>query len=194
MIGVALVDIRHWFRIAYWAYAAGLVLVIAVDMRGFVGMGAQRWIDLGVIQLQPSALMNVAMVLALSRYFHSLSDEDVGRIRYWILPGLMVLVPAALVLKQPDLGTATMLLMGGASLFFIAGMPLRFLLTAAIAAAAALPGSGIFCAIIKRSDLHIPRPGQRPARRRLSYPAVKDRPRLRRIVRQGLPARQPEPS
>src|SRR5438094_707798 len=89
-----------------------------------MGRGAQRWIDLGVIQLQPSALMNVAMVLALSRYFHSLSDEDVGRIRYWILPGLMVLVPAALVLKQPDLGTATLLLMGGASLFFIAGMPL----------------------------------------------------------------------
>src|SRR5262249_40204725 len=61
MIGVALVDIRHWFRIAYWAYAAGLALVIAVDMRGFAGMGAQRWIDLGVIQLQPSALMNVTM-------------------------------------------------------------------------------------------------------------------------------------
>src|SRR6202022_5081019 len=89
---------------------------------------------------QPSALMNVAMVLALSRYFHSLSDEDVVRIRYWILPGLMVLVPAALVLKQPDPGPAPMLFMGGASLFFIAGMPLRFLLTAAIAAAAALPG------------------------------------------------------
>jgi len=81
MIGVALVDIRHWFRIAYWAYAAGLALVIAVDMRGFVGMGAQRWIDLGVIQRQPSALMNVAMVLVLSRYFHSIGDEDVGRIR-----------------------------------------------------------------------------------------------------------------
>jgi rod shape determining protein RodA len=74
MIGVALVDTRVWFRLAYWAYAAGLVLVIAVDLRGFVGMGAQRWIDLGVIQLQPSALMNVAMLLALSRYFHSLSD------------------------------------------------------------------------------------------------------------------------
>ncbi len=140
MIGVALVDIRHWFRIAYWAYAAGLVLVIAVDLRGFVGMGAQRWIDLGVIQLQPSALMNVAMVLALSRYLHSLSDEDVGRIRYWIPAGLLVLVPAALVLKQPDLGTATMLLMGGVSLFFIAGIPLRFLLTVVIAVAAALPG------------------------------------------------------
>jgi rod shape determining protein RodA len=140
MVGVALVGIRHWFRIAYWAYAAGLALVIAVDLRGFVGMGAQRWIDLGVIQLQPSQLMDVAMVLALARYFHRLSDEDVERIRYWIPPALMVLAPAALVLKQPDLGTAVMLLMGGAVLFFISGMPLRFLLSAAVAAAAALPG------------------------------------------------------
>jgi len=140
MVGVALTGIGHWFRFAYWAYAAGLALVIAVDLRGFVGMGAQRWIDLGVIQLQPSELMNVAMVLALARYFHRLSDEDVERIRYWVLPALMVLVPTALVLKQPDLGTAAMLLMGGGVLFFLAGMPLRFLLSAAIGSAAALPG------------------------------------------------------
>jgi len=140
MVGVALTGIGHWFRFAYWAYAAGLALVIAVDLRGFVGMGAQRWIDLGVIQLQPSELMSVAMVLALARYFHRLSDEDVERIRYWVLPALMVFVPTALVLKQPDLGTAAMLLMGGGVLFFLAGMPLRFLLSAAIGAAAALPG------------------------------------------------------
>jgi rod shape determining protein RodA len=79
-------------------------------------------------------------VLALARYFHRLSDEDVERIRYWVLPALMVLVPTALVLKQPDLGTAAMLLMGGGVLFFLAGMPLRFLLSAAIGSAAALPG------------------------------------------------------
>src|SRR5215472_9820929 len=79
MVGAALVDIRHWFRAAYWVYAIALALVIAVDLRGFVGMGAQRWIDLGVIQLQPSELMSVALTLALARYFHSLSDEDIGR-------------------------------------------------------------------------------------------------------------------
>jgi rod shape determining protein RodA len=140
MVGTALIDIRHWFRAAYWAYAVVLGLVVAVDLRGFVGMGAQRWIDLGVIQLQPSELMNVAVVLALARYFHSLSGDDVGRVRYLLLPASMVIVPAALVLKQPDLGTAIMLLMGGAVLFFIAGVRLRFFLLTAGAAAAALPG------------------------------------------------------
>ncbi len=74
------------------------------------GMGAQRWIDLGVIQLQPSEIMKIALVLALARYFHSLSSEDTGRISYLVVPALMIVVPAVLVLKQPDLGTAMMLL------------------------------------------------------------------------------------
>jgi rod shape determining protein RodA len=140
MIGAALLDIRHWFRAAYWVYAIVLALVVAVDLRGFVGMGAQRWIDLGVIQLQPSELMNVAVVLALARCFHSLSSEELGRIRYLLLPALMIGVPAALVLKQPDLGTAVTLLMGGAVLYFIAGVRLRYFALTAAAAAAALPG------------------------------------------------------
>jgi rod shape determining protein RodA len=141
MIAAALVDIRHWFRAAYWVYAAVLALIVAVDLRGFVGMGAQRWIDLGVIQLQPSELMNVAMVLALARYFHSLANDDLKRIRYLILPAVIVLVPAALVLKEPDLGTAIMLLLGGAVLFFVAGVHAAYFLSATLAAAAALPAA-----------------------------------------------------
>jgi rod shape determining protein RodA len=139
MVGAALVDLRVWYRAAYWVYAGLLALVIAVDLRGFVGMGAQRWIDLGVIQLQPSELMTIAVVLALARYFHSLANEDVGRIRYLILPALIVLLPAALVLKEPDLGTAIILLLGGAMLFFVAGVHAGLFLAAALAGAAALP-------------------------------------------------------
>jgi rod shape determining protein RodA len=139
MIGAALVNIRFWYHAAYWAYAVALVLVVAVNLHGFVGMGAQRWIDLGVIQLQPSQLMSLALMLALARYFHPLSSEDVGRIRYLILPALAVLIPAALVLKQPDLGTAVMLLMGGAVLFFIAGVRLRIFVLMAVGTVAAVP-------------------------------------------------------
>src|SRR6476646_5817875 len=111
MIGAALLGIRLWFRAAYWAYAIALGLVVAVDLRGFVGMGVRRWIDLGLIQLQPSSLMNIVLVLALARYFHTRSDEEIAHMRSWMRPALMVLVPAALVLKQPDLGTAIVLLM-----------------------------------------------------------------------------------
>src|ERR1700686_333671 len=93
MLAVALIDIRYWHRGAYWIYGLSLMLVVAVDLRGFVGMGAQRWIDLGLIQLQPSEVMKIALVLALARYFHGLSAENSGRLRYLVFPALLILVP-----------------------------------------------------------------------------------------------------
>src|SRR6516165_11323264 len=144
MIGAAVVATRYWFRAAYLTYAITLALVVAVDLRGFAGMGARRWIDLGLIQLQPSELMNVALVLALARYFHSVSNEDVKRLRFLIPPGVMVLLPTALVLKQPDLGTAIMLALTGIVLFFIAGVRLRVFFSMALAVAAALPAGWHF--------------------------------------------------
>ena len=137
MLVVAIVDVRHWFRSAYWIYVASLLLVIAVDVRGFVGMGAQRWIDLGVIQLQPSEIMTIALVLALARYFHSLPSENSTRIRYLIPPVLLIIIPV--VLKQPDLGTALLLLVSGAALCFLGGVRLRLFAAAGLTAAVAAP-------------------------------------------------------
>ncbi len=122
MLGVALVDIRFWLKWAYLFYGITVVLLVAVEIRGAVGMGAQRWIDLGIIQLQPSELSKVAMVLVLARYFNGVTAEEIGRPLLLIVPILLVLVPAALVLKQPDLGTALMLVMGGGAVFFLAGV------------------------------------------------------------------------
>ena len=139
MIAVALIDVRYWFRSAYWIYGVSLMLVIGVDLRGIAGMGAQRWIDLGIIQLQPSEIMKIALVLALARYFHSLPAENAGRLSRLVVPALMVLVPAALVLKQPDLGTAMMLLASGAVLFYLGGVRLWVFAAGTLAAAAAAP-------------------------------------------------------
>lgn len=139
LVAVALVDIRVYLRYAYAIYGIAFMLLIVVDIAGETGMGAQRWIDLGVIQLQPSELMNVALVMALARYFHTLSSEDIRRVRFLLLPALMILLPATLVLKQPDLGTAIMLLMTGAVLFFIGGVRLWMLVLAMASAVAAVP-------------------------------------------------------
>ena len=122
LVAVALIDIRFWFRCAYLAYGAALLGLIAVELAGQISMGAQRWLDLGVIQLQPSEVMKIALVLALARYFHSAYLEDVARPVRLITPALLALTPAILVLKQPDLGTATMLLAGGGAMFFLAGV------------------------------------------------------------------------
>src|SRR3546814_9896678 len=122
MIAVALIDIRFWFRYAYPLFFVCLILLGAVEVMGDIGMGAQRWIDLGVVRLQPSEMMKVTLILALARYFHGLSGEEVGRPLLLLLPAGMALAPAALVMKQPDLGTAGMLLMGGGAVFFCAGV------------------------------------------------------------------------
>ena len=122
MIAVALVDLRFWMRSAYAIYAGALLLLIAVEIRGAIGMGAQRWIDLGVIQLQPSEVMKIAVVLVLARYFSSITQEEIGRPTRLIVPLILVFFPAALVLKQPDLGTAMMLVLGAGAMFFIAGV------------------------------------------------------------------------
>lgn len=119
---VALVDVRVWLSSAYAIYVIALIFLVGVEIKGEIGMGAQRWIDLGIIQLQPSEMMKVALVLALARYFHRRSLEEIQRIPTLIAPIFMTLCPVALVLKQPDLGTAMMLFAGAIAMFFVAGV------------------------------------------------------------------------
>ena len=122
MLAVAAVDLRFWLRWAYSIYGCTFLLLVAVELRGAVGMGAQRWIDLGVIQLQPSEMMKIALVLVLARYFSALTPEEIGRPTRLAAPALLVLLPAALVMKQPDLGTAMMLVLTGGAIFFLVGV------------------------------------------------------------------------
>jgi rod shape determining protein RodA len=139
MLVIALIDVRVWFRWAYWIYGAALLGLIAVDIHGQINMGAQRWIDLGLFQLQPSEVMKIGLVLALARHFHGLYLEDLGHPVRLIVPALLVLVPTALVLEQPDLGTSMMLLAGAASLFLLAGVRWWNFAVVAAAVGAAVP-------------------------------------------------------
>jgi rod shape determining protein RodA len=122
MLCVAVIDIRLWFRFSYAFYGSALVLLVAVEVVGSIGMGAQRWLDLGVIQIQPSELMKVALILVLARYFHGLTIEQIGRPHYLIWPTLLTLVPAALIAKQPDLGSAILCVAPAGAMFFLAGV------------------------------------------------------------------------
>ncbi|MEO3434326.1 rod shape-determining protein RodA [Inquilinus sp. CAU 1745] len=139
MLVLAMIDVRFWLKVAYLGYAVGLVMLVAVEIMGQVGMGAQRWIDLGVIVIQPSELMKIALVLALARYFHTRTTEEIHRPVVLIPPILMVLLPVALVLLQPNLGTAMLLLLGSAALFFAAGVRLWKFVVVSLAGLAMLP-------------------------------------------------------
>lgn len=135
MLAVAMVDIKVWFRAAYLIYAISLVLLVAVELFGRVGLGAQRWLDLGVIQVQPSEIAKIALVLTLARYFHGLDFDQIGRLRHLLTPAFLTLTPAALVLVQPDLGTTLLLLAVAGGIFLMAGV--RWWVFAGIAAIAA---------------------------------------------------------
>ena len=123
MFAVALVDLRVWLRLAYPIYAATLVLLVAVELMGHIGMGAQRWINLGGFVLQPSELMKIALTLALARYFHALPPEQTSNPLLLLPPIALILVPAGLVVMQPNLGTALLLVLASAMMFWGAGVP-----------------------------------------------------------------------
>jgi rod shape determining protein RodA len=139
MFVIALVDVRWWYKLAWPAYLGGLAMLAVVEIMGHVGMGAQRWINLGFMQLQPSELMKLAVVMVLARYFHSAAIEDMRRITFLIVPAILVFLPVSLVLLQPDLGTSLMIIMAGAGMFFIAGAPLRLFIGGIAAVMAAIP-------------------------------------------------------
>jgi rod shape determining protein RodA len=139
LVAVALVDIRVYLRYAYAIYAVAFLLLIFVDVAGEIGMGAQRWIDLKFIQLQPSEVMKIALVLALARYFHRLSADSIANPLTLIVPIGMVFLPVGLVLMQPDLGTAVMLVLVGAAMFWVAGVRLWKFILVALAGIGAVP-------------------------------------------------------
>jgi rod shape determining protein RodA len=139
MFIVALTDIRIWLRYSYILYFIALGLLIGVEVKGSIGMGAQRWISLGFFQLQPSELMKITIILALARYFHGRSLEEIQSIPYLFVPLFMVAAPSVLILRQPDLGTTLMLILGSGVIFFLAGVRLWKFALVGISALAAIP-------------------------------------------------------
>src|SRR5206468_2212137 len=121
MVGIALVDIRFIARLAWPVYLAALVLLVLVMLYGHLGKGAQRWIEFGGLQLQPSELMKVALVLVLAAWFHRASWERIGNPLFLVPPIIAVLLPVALIVKEPNLGTAVVTALVGIVVFFGAG-------------------------------------------------------------------------
>ncbi|SLN15804.1 Rod shape-determining protein RodA [Pseudoruegeria aquimaris] len=122
MFAIAMVPIWFWRNMAGLAYGISLLLLLYVEFFGSVGMGAQRWINLGFMRLQPSELMKITLVMILAAYYDWLDIKKVSRPLYVAIPVVLILVPTALVLRQPDLGTSVLLLVGGATVMFLAGV------------------------------------------------------------------------
>ncbi|WP_410217482.1 rod shape-determining protein RodA [Paracoccus sp. (in: a-proteobacteria)] len=126
MLGLAFVPMWFWRGISVGFYVVCFLLLVAVELFGAIGMGAQRWIDFGPVRLQPSELMKIALVLLLAAYYDWLDLKKVSRPLWVLVPAIMIVAPTGLVLMQPDLGTSIMLIAGGGIVMFAAGVSLWY--------------------------------------------------------------------
>ena len=122
MFVVAMIPIWFWRNVSVVAYVGSLILLIVVAYFGSVGMGAQRWIDLGFMRLQPSEVCKITMVMVLAAYYDWLPAERVSNPIWVIFPIILILIPVGMVVTQPDLGTSLLLLFGGGAMMFLAGV------------------------------------------------------------------------
>jgi rod shape determining protein RodA len=135
----AFTNIKTWIKSAYLIYAVALIMIVLVTFVGHTGMGAQRWLNLGIIHIQPSELIKIALVLALARYFAWFNSVELGQFKNYIAPGLMLLAPFGLIVAQPDLGTALSLGMITVGMFYIVGANKKWFIIAAVLGLMAAP-------------------------------------------------------
>ncbi|MEM9974884.1 MAG: rod shape-determining protein RodA [Pseudomonadota bacterium] len=122
MFTVAMIPIWFWRNVAVLAYGVSLLLLLAVEFVGVTGMGAQRWIDLGFMRLQPSEVTKITLVMILAAYYDWLDPKKVSHPFFVLIPLILILIPTALVVIQPDLGTSILLVVGGGIVMFCAGV------------------------------------------------------------------------
>ena len=132
-------NIKTWIKSAYLIYAVALIMIILVTFVGHTGMGAQRWLNLGFIHIQPSELIKIALVLALARYFAWMNSVELGQFKNYLVPAMMLLVPFGLIVAQPDLGTALSVGMITVGVFYIVGANKKWFVIAAILGLLAAP-------------------------------------------------------
>jgi rod shape determining protein RodA len=139
LLGICVIRLEAWMKYAYGLYAITIIMLIVVELMGHIGMGAQRWIDLGIIKLQPSELAKITVILTLARHFHNTPPTKYNKIQHLIIPLLIIALPVALILKQPNLGTATLLCGIAGWLMFASGIHRKYFIIGIVLVCASLP-------------------------------------------------------
>lgn len=132
-------NIKTWIKSAYFIYFIALVMIILVTFVGHTGMGAQRWLNLGFIHVQPSEFIKIALVLALARYFAWMNSVELTQFKHYLLPAVLMLLPFGLIVLQPDLGTAISLGLITVGVFYLVGANKKWFVIGAVLAIMAMP-------------------------------------------------------
>jgi len=125
-IAVSFINIRLWHKSAYLFYFVTLILLIGVSLFGISASGSTRWINLFFINLQPSELMKIALIIFLAKYYNRISSRDVNRLKFLIQPFFALFIPFVLIVAQPDLGTGILIVAGGLVVIWLAGLKIKY--------------------------------------------------------------------
>ena len=138
LFAIALIPTRLWQAVALPLYIVSVLLLVLVEFSGEAVKGAQRWLELGVVRLQPSELVKICLVLFLASFYAELPHRKVSRPLWIAVPVLLMVIPVGLVFRQPDLGTAVLIALSGAAMMFAAGVRYRYFIAVAALAIAAI--------------------------------------------------------
>ena len=136
---ISLIQIRFWHSQSYLIYITFFLLLLGVKYFGLTSSGSKRWLDLYFMNLQPSELMKIGLILFLAKYYHRISIESINQLRFLFLPIVVLIAPIILVATQPDLGTALLIAAGGLTVAWLAGVRVKFFAISGLAFLALLP-------------------------------------------------------
>ena len=138
-ITVSFFNINIWHKLSYFFFLFVLFLLVGVDLYGISSSGSQRWINLFIFNLQPSELMKIALILFLARYYNKIPAHNVNNIRYIIVPVFAIFIPVAMVISQPDLGTAILIAVGGLTVVWLTGFSFKYFAFSSIILICSMP-------------------------------------------------------
>jgi len=122
MLCLRFIKISTIYKASYYIYALCIMSLIVAELNGYTTMGAQRWIKIGYINVQPSEIAKLGIILALARYFHNRTHSEINKLHFLIIPTLIFFIPAILILKQPNLGTTLIIIMISMAIYFVSGV------------------------------------------------------------------------
>ncbi len=128
MIFLSFINIKYYFSLSFFFYLFVLILLIGATFFGTTIQGSQRWINLYFINLQPSELMKIAIIIFLARYYHRVQPDAVNTIKKFIIPFVILIIPILLVLSQPDLGTSVLVALSGIAVIWLAGINIKYII------------------------------------------------------------------
>ncbi len=136
---LSFVRVSFWYRQAYIFYILGILLLLLVIFFGISASGSKRWINLFIMNLQPSELMKIAIIVCFARYYHRIQSSDIQSYKYLLQPIILLLIPCYLVITQPDLGTAILIAGSGLAIIWLAGLNLKYFIYAGLILLVSLP-------------------------------------------------------